>query len=74
MKLFQNFNREKVVWALAISYITFGIVFAFVFALYYRWTPLSYFSPGFYNVVFTWPFQAGGLIKDLLYYGLSGKP
>ncbi|MBI2596453.1 hypothetical protein HYW46_07030 [Candidatus Daviesbacteria bacterium] len=55
-------------------YFLFGIIFAFAFALYYRWPPLGYLSPGFYVVTFTWPYQAIGFTKDLLYYGLAGKP
>lgn len=52
----------------------FGIVFAFVFAWYYRWPVQGYLSPGFWAVALSWPIQAIGFIKDLLYYGLAGKP
>lgn len=57
-----------------ILYFMLGLVFAFLFALYYRWPVIGYFSPGFFAVIFTWPFQAIGFVKDLLYYGLAGKP
>ncbi len=59
---------------LGILYFMVGLIFAFVFAFYYRWPFTGYLSPGFLAVVFTWPYQAIGFIKDLLYYGLAGKP
>lgn len=55
------------------AYFVIGIVFAFLYALFYHWTPLSYFSPGFYIVILTWPFQVAGFVNDLLIYGPSGK-
>jgi len=56
-------------------YFMFGIVFALYFAWYYHWDFYGYFSPNFFAVVFTWPIQAIGFVKDLLYYGsLTGKP
>lgn len=58
----------------AILYFMFGFIFAITFALYYHWPFLSFLSPGFYAVIFTWPLQTGGFIQDLLIYGLSGKP
>lgn len=57
-----------------IIYFLLGILFAISFAIYYHWEILGYFSPGFYAVVFTWPYQAIGFVKDLMYYGLAGKP
>lgn len=51
-----------------------GFIFAIAFAIYYRWPYLSFLSPGFYSVILTWPFQAIGLVRDLLIYGLAGKP
>ncbi len=67
-------NKEKIVTNLAIGYVLFGLVFAILFALYYKWSALSFFSPGFFAVLFSWPIQAPGFIGDLLYYGLAGKP
>lgn len=67
-------SLEKGLSIFFILYFSLGIIFAFLYAIYYHWTPLSYFSPGFYNVVFTWPIQIPGFIKDIMYYGLSGKP
>lgn len=58
---------------LASSYFIFGLIFAFAFALFYRWEPLGYFSPGFYAVILTWPLQITGFIQDFLIYGLAGK-
>lgn len=55
-------------------YFLFGIIFAFAFALYYRWPILGYLSPGFYMVTFSWPYQAIGFILDLFNFGLAGKP
>jgi hypothetical protein len=65
---------EKRMATYATLYFMFGLVFAFFFAFYYRWPAVGYFSPGFYMVIFSWPYQAIGFIKDLLYYGLAGKP
>jgi hypothetical protein len=65
---------EKSLSTLGIIYFIIGLVFAFCFAIYYKWETVGYFSPGFYMVIFTWPYQAIGFIKDLLYYGLAGKP
>lgn len=59
---------------IAIFYFMFGFVFAIVFAIYYKWPPLSFLSPGFYSVILTWPYQAVGFVRDLLTFGLSGKP
>ncbi len=56
------------------AYMMAGLAFAFLFAIYYRWGALSFFSPGFYAVIFTWPYQAIGFVNDLMFYGLAGKP
>jgi len=67
-------SKEKLLSTIAIVYFMIGFVFAIVFAIYYRWQVLGFLSPGFYSVLFTWPYQAIGFIKDLLTYGLAGKP
>lgn len=59
---------------LAVIYFMVGFVFAIAFAIYYHWPVLSFLSPGFYSVILTWPYQAIGFIRDLLTYGLTGKP
>ena len=75
MKLpFSNRSIEARLSTLGILYFVIGLIFAFAFAFYYRWPAVGYFSPGFYMVIFTWPFQVVGFVKDLLYYGLAGKP
>jgi len=65
---------EKKLSIIAALYFVFGLVFAFFFAYFYHWTPFAYFSPGFYVVILTWPYQALGFIPDLLQFGLAGKP
>ncbi len=67
-------NREALISSIAIGYFMIGLLFAIAFAFYYRWPGLSFFSPGFYSVILTWPYQAIGFVKDLLAFGLSGKP
>lgn len=67
-------NAESILSLAAILYFMFGVLFALCFAWYYKWPTVGYFSPGFYVVIFTWPFQTTGFIRDILYYGLSGKP
>lgn len=67
-------SKEKIFSAIAIIYFMLGFIFTIGFAVYYRWSPLSFLSPGFYSVILTWPFQAIGFTNDLLYYGLAGKP
>ena len=67
-------NKEKLVANLAIWYFVIGLIFAISFAIYYKWTAFSYFSPGFFAVVFSWPFQVSGFLGDLFVYGLAGKP
>lgn len=66
--------KERIFTSIAIIYFIVGLIFATLFAIYYRWEILSFLSPGFYAVVLSWPYQAIGLIRDLLYYGLAGKP
>ena len=66
--------KEKLISSIAIGYFIIGVIFAAAFAIYYHWSPLSFFSPGFYSVIFTWPIQTIGLFNDLLIYGLAGKP
>ncbi len=67
-------KKEKLIANIAMIYFILGLVFATLFALYYKWTIGSFLSPGFYAVVLTWPLQAIGFIGDLSYYGLAGKP
>lgn len=64
----------KWVGRIAAIYFILGLIFAFSFAIYYKWTPLSYFSPGFYAVILSWPYQAIGFVNDLTFYGFAGKP
>jgi len=65
---------QPLISKLAIAYFMIGFFFALSFALYYRWPPLSFLSPGYYMVIISWPFQAPGFVQDLFNYGLSGKP
>lgn len=65
---------ENLLTNLAIIYFILGLIFATLFAAYYRWEILSFLSPGFYTVVISWPYQAIGFLKDLQYFGLAGKP
>lgn len=67
-------KKEKLLSTIAIIYFMAGFIFAIAFASYYRWPFISFLSPGFYSVIFTWPLQIPGFIKDLLNYGLAGKP
>ncbi|MBI4036007.1 hypothetical protein HY383_03580 [Candidatus Daviesbacteria bacterium] len=67
-------GKEKLLSTIAIIYFMLGFVFAVSFALYYRWSAYSFLSPGFYSVIFTWPFQLIGFASDFLNYGLAGKP
>lgn len=64
---------EKRFATFAIIYFCFGIVFAIAFALFYHWEAFSFFSPGFYIVILTWPAQIPGFLKDFQFYGFSGK-
>jgi hypothetical protein len=74
MQKFKQLPFEKLLTNLVIIYFTVGVVFALIFAWYYKWEWFGYFSPGFFAVLFTWPYQAIGFTSDLLYYGLAGKP
>lgn len=56
-----------------IVYFITGILFAFIYAWFYHWGFLSLFSPGFYVVVLTWPFQIPHFIIDFQQYGFAGK-
>jgi hypothetical protein len=56
---------------IAIVYFMAGVIFAGFFAWYYHWPFVGYFSPGFYMVIFSWPYQAIGLIKDISFYGVT---
>lgn len=67
-------SKEKILSNIAIIYFIMGFIFALAFAIYYRWPFIAFLSPGFYSVIFTWPFQAIGFLNDLLIYGLAGKP
>lgn len=67
-------SKEKIISTIAIIYFMLGFVFAIAFAIYYRWSYLSFLSPGFYSVILTWPLQTMGFARDLLIYGLAGKP
>ncbi|EKD85315.1 MAG: hypothetical protein ACD_38C00046G0002 [uncultured bacterium] len=74
MLKFRQLPVEKLLTNLVMLYFSIGLIFAIVFALYYRWEWFGYFSPGFFAVLLTWPFQTIGFAGDLLYYGLAGKP
>lgn len=67
-------NKDKIIATIGIVYFIVGLLFATGFAIYYKWEFLSFLSPGFYVVVISWPLQAQGFIRDLLQYGLAGKP
>lgn len=64
----------KKISTIAVIYLLIGLAFAFIYAWYYHWEPFSYFSLGFYTVIFTWPIQAPGFYWDIRSYGLAGKP
>ncbi len=66
--------KEKLLSTIAIGYFIIGFVVAILFALYYKWPYLSFLSPGFYAVIFSWPYQIIGFIRDFWTYGLAGKP
>lgn len=71
---FKQLPIEKILTKLVMIYFAVGLIFAILFALYYRWEWFGYFSPGFFTVLISWPFQAWGFGKDLIYFGLAGKP
>ena len=70
----QSMDKQKLISNLSIIYFIVGLIFALSFAIYYKWQGLALLSPGFFSVVFTWPIQVPGMVSDLLYYGLAGKP
>lgn len=65
---------EKKLSMLAVLYFVMGLIFAILFALFYHWGVLSFFSPGFYVVILTWPYQIIGFVPDFLTFGFAGKP
>ncbi len=67
-------KKSSLISTVGIIYFMAGFLFAIAFAIYYRWPFLSFLSPGFYSVILTWPYQAIGFTRDLLVYGLAGKP
>lgn len=58
---------------IVILYFIIGLLFALFYAYFYHWGALSYFSPGFYMVLLTWPIQLPGLVGDFFQYGWAGK-
>lgn len=64
---------EKKIGALIVAYFVIGLIFAVVYALFYHWPPLSFFSPGFYVVLLSWPIQLPGFLSDFQFYGIAGK-
>lgn len=73
-KYFKGLLKEKFLTTIGIVYFIIGLLFAIVFAIYYKWEVGAFLSPGFYAVALTWPFQAIGFIQDFINYGLAGKP
>jgi len=67
-------SKEKIISTIAIFYFMLGFIFTILFAIYYHWPYLSFLSPSFYSVILSWPYQMIGFMKDLLTYGLAGKP
>lgn len=67
-------KKNTIFTNLIIIYFILGLLFAIVYAIYYKWPYLSFLSPGFYAVAATWPLQTLGFISDLQTYGLAGKP
>lgn len=65
---------EKKLSLIAALYFVIGLIFAVGFALFYHWSAFAYFSPGFYVVILTWPYQLIGFLPDFFAYGFSGKP
>jgi hypothetical protein len=68
-----NKALEKKLSIVAIFYFTIGLFFAVCYALFYHWTLFSFFSPGFYMVILTWPIQIPGFLADFQQYGWAGK-
>lgn len=67
-------KKSSLLSTLGIIYFMIGLVFTISFAIYYHWPGLAFLSPGFFSVLFTWPYQAVGFTKDLMQFGLAGKP
>lgn len=67
-------KKSSILSNIGIGYFMLGFLIAILFAIYYKWPIYSFLSPGFYSVIFTWPFQIIGFISDFLNYGLAGKP
>jgi len=67
-------KKSSFISSIAIGYFMAGLIFAVLFALYYRWPPFSFLSPGFYSVIFTWPIQIIGFARDFWTFGFAGKP
>jgi len=67
-------KKSSIISSIAIGYFMLGFVVALAFALYYKWSYLSFLSPGFYSVILSWPYQVIGFAKDFWAYGLAGKP
>jgi len=38
-------SKEAIISSIAIGYFMIGLIFAVMFAIYYRWPTLSFFSP-----------------------------
>ncbi len=66
--------KGKLLSNIAVAYFMIGFIVATLFALYYRWTFLSFLSPGFYSVILTWPYQIIGFARDFWAFGFAGKP
>ncbi len=69
----KKLNPEKNLATVGIVYFIIGLFFAISYALFYHWSILSFFSPGFYAVILSWPIQIPGFISDFQVYGLAGK-
>ncbi len=72
LKLPENFSFASLV-PVGIIYITIGLLFAIIYAIFYHWSAFTLFSPGFYVVAFSWPFQLPAFFTDFQLYGLAGK-
>ncbi len=73
MRVINLKNFEGKLSTIAIAYFFIGLVFAISYALFYHWEAFSFFSPGFYIVVLSWPMQIPGFLKDFMVYGFTGK-
>lgn len=65
---------EKKISTFFVWYFLLGLVFAISYAIFYHWPLSGFFSPGFYVVIITWPYQAIGFSQDFMRYGFAGKP